>query len=230
MLPLSNKLIDDYERILAEKKLCEKNIFVFDKTIIGTKGLLFNVVSEVRDSGGRTGNAFKICERALGSDIPFSTLDGNRPFRVFIINETTCRDWMISEDPIVPTAEKGLRETPHRLFLSSATGYITIDLFDRIMDAFISWWTQGHPGVDCLLICDNLAIHKNKAIVAKAEHRGVHLLTIMPGSSHWFQVHDQEPFAELKKSLIIIFYDVFADPDPDHGATLDLRLGEFYKA
>ena len=73
MLPLSNKLIDDYERILAEKKLCEKNIFVFDKTIIGTKGLLFNVVSEVRDSGGRTGNVFKTRERALGSDIPFST-------------------------------------------------------------------------------------------------------------------------------------------------------------
>ena len=117
---------------------------------------------------------------------------------------------MFSDDPIVPTVEKGLRDTPYRLFLSSATGYISIELFDRIMDAFIFWWTTTYPGVDCLLICDNLAIHKNKAIVDKIKRMGIHSLPIMPGSYHWFQVHDQEPFAVLKeKKMISSFYDIF---------------------
>jgi len=74
--------------------------------------------------------------RALGSIIPFSMGDGNTPFRVFIINERTCRDLMIPEDPVLQVAEKGLRETPYRLFLSSDTGYVSIGLLRHIMDAF----------------------------------------------------------------------------------------------
>ena len=44
---------------------------------------------------------------------------------------------MIPENPILPKAEKGLRETPYRLFLSSHSGYLTTELFRLIMDAFI---------------------------------------------------------------------------------------------
>ena len=218
MLPMTNKFINDFEQLRAEKKLCDKNIFVFDETIIGQKGTLPIVIGERRVSGGGTVNVCRPRERALGSYIPFSTLDGNTPFRVFIINEKTCGKWMNPETPIVPISEKGLRETPHRIFLSSETGYVTISLFNRIMDAFIEWWTTTHEGVDCLLISDNLAIHKNKSIVAKAKERGIHMLNIMPGSSHWFQVHDQQPFAILKKNYYPVFTTFFLN------GTLILRL------
>ena len=113
---------------------------------------------------------------------------------------------MIPENPILPRAEKGLRETPYRLFLSSHTGYVTIELFEIIIDAFIYWWTTTRPGVACLLISDNLAIHKNKAIVEKAESNGIYMINIMAGSSHWFQVHDQLPFPKLKNYMRANFY------------------------
>ena len=106
---------------------------------------------------------------------------------------------MIPKCPIVPAAEKGLRDTPHRVFYSSKTGYMSIDQFRPIMEDFINWWTTTHEGVDCLLISDNLSVHKNQAVVDMAREKGVHMLNIMPGSSHWFQVHDQKPFAILKK-------------------------------
>ena len=140
--------------MVAEKKLCEKNIFVFDETIIGHKGTLPLVIGERRDSGGGTVNVFRTRERALGCYIPFSTLDGNTPFRAFVINEKTCKQLMTAELPMVPAAEKGLRETPHRVFYSSKTGYMSIDQFRPIMEDFINWWTTTHEGVDCLLISD----------------------------------------------------------------------------
>ncbi len=51
------------------------------------------------------------------------------------------------------------------------------------------------------MISDNLRIHCNKRIVATAMSKGIHMLNIMPGSSHWFQVHDQQPFGLLKKKM-----------------------------
>ena len=30
---------------------------------------------------------------------------------------------------------------------------------------------------------------------------GLHMKNIMPGTSHWFQVHDQQPFGALKKKM-----------------------------
>jgi len=98
------------------------------------------------------------------------------------------------------------------------------------MDAFGNWWTTTHPGLDCLLISDNLAIHKNSVIVGKAKDRGINMLNIMPGSSHWFQVHDQQPFAILKKSLMASFYNCFSDRCTNPEASLEIRMAKFYEA
>ena len=35
----------------------------------------------------------------------------------------------------------------------------------------------------------------------KAKSKGIRMFNIMPGSSHWFQVHDQKPFGMLKKRI-----------------------------
>jgi len=69
------------------------------------------------------------------------------------------------------------------------------------MDEFTKWWTTTRPGLHCFLICDNLSVHKDYDIVQNARCNGIHFLNIMPGSSHWFQVHDQQPFGQLKKNM-----------------------------
>ena len=202
MLPKTKEFIALFEKKMGKYGLSEKNIVVFDENVIGDGAYLPNVITERRMTGGGNANVIKSRMRALGSIIPFSIGDGQTPFRVFIINQKTCRDLMIPENPILPKAEKGLRDTPYRLFLSSETGYVSIELFRHIMDAFTYWWTTTRPGVHCLLISDNLAIHKNSAVVAKAKSNGIHMMNIMPGSFHWFQVHDQLPFAQLKRQMM----------------------------
>ena len=56
------------------------------------------------------------------------------------------------------------------------------------------------------------------------------MLNIMAGSSHWFQVHDQLPFAILKKTIRDSFYKYFGVSSTEPGATLEIRMAEFYEA
>ena len=95
--------------------------------------------------------------------------------------------------------EKGYGQEPERLYLSSDTGFLNKALFRYIIIRFAMWWTVRHGLVDCFMICDNLPIHRNKDIKAFAKSVGIHLIIIMPGTSHWFQVHDQQPFGASKK-------------------------------
>jgi len=218
MLSKTKEFIADFEKKIAEENLSEKYIVDFDETIIGDSVFLHKVIIERKKSGGRNYNAVISWMRAYGSYKPFSIGDGNIPFLVFIVNRKTCRDLITQESPILPKAEKVLRETLYRLLLSSDTGYISIELFCRIMDALIYWWTTTRPGVGCLLISDNFPIHKSSNIIDNAKANGIHIMNIIAGSSHWFQIHDQFPFAELKKKMISDFYDVLALP------LLDLKL------
>ena len=104
-------------------------------------------------------------------------------------------------DVLVPKNEFGLRNHPYRLYLASETGYLNNILFRRVIEEFTNWWRTTRPGLECHLVSDNLPIHRNRSIVDYAESNGIHMHNIMPGSSHWFQVHDQEPFGSLKKKM-----------------------------
>jgi len=126
-------------------------------------------------------------------------VDASTPFRVFTIRTKDFFKSTDIEEWIAPAEEKGLRETLDRMFLSSKSGSISTELFKCIRDEFTLWWRSIHPTLECFLISDNLSIHRNKDIVAEAEANGVHMINIMPGSSHWLHVHDQLPFARKKE-------------------------------
>ena len=197
MLEMAKDFIAAFSQLVRTKKANEKNIFVFDETIIGVNHSLPIVIGETKASAGGNNNVIMARESALGSNISFSMVDGTTPFRVFI---SRTKEFLRTRDPeyaIMPAEEKGLRGTPHRLFLCSKTGYISNDLFECIMDEFTSWWTSTRPGLECFLVSDNLRIHRNPTVVMEAKRNGIHMLNIMPGSSHWFQVHDQLSFAVL---------------------------------
>jgi len=230
MFQMTEEFVDRFSRLVASKKANEKNIFVFDETIIGVSTSQPIVIGEAKPYSGRNINVVKVRESVLGSFIPFSMVDGSTPFRVFI---SSTKDFPKSEDAeftVAPAWEKGLRESPRRLFLSSKTGYISTDLFACIMKEFTKWWTSTRPGLECFLISDNLSIHKNKDIVEEAEHKGIHMLNIMPGSSHWFQVHDQLPFAVLKKRMMIENSKCFSSFFVPREVSRTMLMCNFYKA
>jgi len=80
------------------------------------------------------------------------------------------------------------------------------------------------------MVCDNLSVHRDYDIVEMARSKGIHFINIMPGSSHWFQVHDQEPFGILKKSISDekkIFSPPAAAKSRDRRT---ISMSQFYKA
>ena len=142
-----------------------------------------------------------IREKALGFYIPFSMPDCSMPFRVFIFKSGSKKKGQVLPQALRPVEERRLRTRSERLFLQSEKGFLTTELFKIIMKEFIKWWERDHKGLHCFLISDNLSILRADDIVRTAVRHGVHMLNIMPGTSHWFQVHDQFPFANLKKIM-----------------------------
>ena len=98
------------------------------------------------------------------------------------------------------------------------------------MERFINWWSATRPGLNCFLVCDNLSVHRDYDIVEMARDKGIHFINIMPGSSHWFQVHDQEPFGILKNTIS----DEKKTSSPPAAAEPRVRqtisMAQFYKA
>ncbi len=59
------------------------------------------------------------------------------------------------------------------------------------------------------MVSDNLRIHTNDAIVRNARTQGIHMFNIMPGSSHWFHVHDQGTLSKSEKKKNMNFKNEF---------------------
>ena len=85
------------------------------------------------------------------------------------------------------------------LSVLSEDDLFTRDVFDYIMKEFKIWWTTTRLGPYCYLISNNLSIHRSEQLAGNALSCGIQRLNIMPGFSHWFQVHDQLPSGTLKK-------------------------------
>ena len=100
---------------------------------------------------------------------------------------------------LAPSAKSRTRRGPYMVCFHDKTGFLLRDEFAPVMEEFTNWWNIRNPDLHCILPCDNLPVHRIEEVVKATHTQGVHLINIMLGSLHWFQVYDQLPFANLKK-------------------------------
>ena len=50
----------------------------------------------------------------------------------------------------------------------TVTGYLNFEVFTMVLSDFLDIWNLVHPGGECFLLSDNLAIHTNSDIVSAA--------------------------------------------------------------
>jgi len=108
MFTMTEEFNDQFGRLLESKKANERNIFVFNETILGVSVCQPMVIGETKPFSGRNINVVKVRESVLGSYIPFSMVDDSTPFRVFI---SSTKDFPKSESAelaIAPAKEKDL--------------------------------------------------------------------------------------------------------------------------
>jgi len=203
MLQLTEDFISLLQPLYIEHRINPSTLVVFDETVIGESAAKQLFIGSRRNTGGGNINVFRRRGKAVGSVTPFSMVNGSTPFRVFVKRVGKKRKAAGSEQQQEQDVRVIRTATSYKLYLSSESGYITLPLFRCVMEHFTKWWNESFPDLECYLICDNLRIHTNKSIVEFAKTKGVHIITIMPGTSHWFQVHDQKPFGTLKKKMAI---------------------------
>ena len=229
-LAATQGFIDLLDSKMQSKVINSKNIVVFDETIIGDSVNVPVVIGERRKSGGSNNNYAQTRHASLGCYIPFSMPDGTTPFRVFILKDKDLARSGADFTVLTPEKEKGLRDDPYRLYLTSEKGYLNKTLFEYVIIQFAIWWHTTRPGLDCFMISDNLPVHTNSKIVKFAERLGIHMYNIMPGTSHWFQVHDQQPFGALKKRRVEKNYELWTSTAAPPDDTKDLLMCLFYQA
>ena len=203
---------------------------VFDETIIGDSVTVPVVIGERRGSGGNNINIAETRQARLGCSTPFFMPDETTPFRIFIFNSEDLGKKGRGSQVLKPAEEDSHHNDVCRLYLSSDTGFLNKILFEYIVIKFAMCWKCTQGPVDCLLISDNLPVHKNKDLVQFAESTGIHVCNIMPGTSHWFQVHDQQPFSTLKKKMNEKKFEFWTPTaiQPEGGMNLLIYL--FYQA
>ena len=212
--------------LVKAHRITDQNLFVFDETRIGR-----DFTRDKRVSASGLGNPHQ--EIAKGqvfcTYVPFSRPDGSTPFRVYIFRKDEKRN--NANDDIAGYLEpKHQRDCVQRLYLTSPTGYMTLENFRDIMAAFHKWWSDGHGSTNVFLLSDNLPAHANGEIVNEYYRKNVFMYNIMPGSSHWFQVHDSTPFASLKNLFYKEIDSISFKHDDNAKVRNQLVGGCFYKA
>ncbi len=230
MMSNAQDFIDMINTKMARNTANSQNIVVFDETGFGDSVSVPVVIGERRKSAGSNINVAETRHARLGTYIPFSLPDGTTPFRVFILKEKDLNTDGGMCTVLAPKNEIGLRGDPYRLYLASDSGFLNKTLFEYIIIEFAKWWNTTRSGLECFMISDNLPIHTNERIVSIAESMGIHMYNIMPGTSHWFQVHDQQPFGVLKKNMGRKKFDLLTSTVTTDKSKQDLLMALFYQA
>lgn len=214
--------------ILIEKKvLREDNLFVFDETRVGRpeggKKLVHGLLSSSPHKETTRGEVF-------ATYIPFSRPTGETPFRVYIFKNGGNESGPVSK--VALGRKESLRDMTctKRVYLSTDTGYLTKEAFQYVMEEFERWWVSISGGKDCYLLSDNLGAHQNSEVVQSMTRRRIFLWNIMPGTSYWFQVHDNTPFGSLKKGLQNQIDSIAIRGSDSPHIRRQLVAGCFYKA
>lgn len=133
----------------------------------------------------------------IASYLPFICADGSIVMDVFII-PTVLR----GKVPI-PTCQLN-RETrgSHPTFWAfTDSGCIDAALFLKCLEKFKEEFAKAHPGLDPIVILDNLSAHKTRDVLQWATSKHVHLFFLPPETTHFLNPLDAEAFTVLKRVL-----------------------------
>lgn len=88
-----------------------------------------------------------------------------------------------------------------RCYAFTQTGYLNRDVLASVILHFADLWTAINPGLEVLLLSDQLASHRDPVIVATAFDQGVKMFSLPANCSHFMQPCDDLYFAAFKQHL-----------------------------
>ena len=201
LLEETDTFISEWGSLIDSGLVNENNLFVCDETRVGMPTTDKNVIGY---SGLESQHVEEWRGEAFCTFLPFSRANGTTPFRAYIFKNRVCTDDDCEAELALPNLSQTLKRKlgiEMEFFHQTQTGYIDKEAYKKIIIEFCGWWNTIHPGLYCFVLADQLPVHRDPDILKLALERNVFLWSIMSGTSHWFQVHDQFPFGLLKKMI-----------------------------
>jgi hypothetical protein len=122
--------------------------------------------------------------------IPFVSADG-RHIATFYVFKKSARGNVVflSED----------RSPVKRFFLFTDSGSIVKSTFVEIVHKFCVLWQEEHPGLECVVVGDQVSSHQDPTVIEYAFQRKIMMLLLPANTSHFTQPLDNIVFAVLKQ-------------------------------
>lgn len=90
------------------------------------------------------------------------------------------------------------------------------------MSYFCRIWSTRYPGLACVVLCDNLEVHKCEEVVKVCHNSLVQLYYLPPNTTHFLQPLDDVLFAVYKDQLSLLADKIKENLGPTRHASLDI--------
>ena len=162
----TERSIKTWSELVESNRILKFKVMIFDETVVGDPTKLGNVIA---CKGKGAARLCRVREKQLCVQAPFSSNDGSTLLIAHIFEkkkkgEDRSKDCVMIR---LPQAH-GERNQPERRYFVTDAGYLNTEVFTMILSEFLDIWNLVHPGVECFLLSDNLAIHTNSDIVSAA--------------------------------------------------------------
>ena len=139
----------------------------------------------------------------LASLLTFVQADGNVLLSVFCMKAKFDETGESDVNFTLHKYDKKLRRSWPRYFCWTDKGFFDTFTFAHVIDKVIETWTQQHPGLNLMLLGDQLAGHRDNSILEKALARKVFMWSFAANTSHFLQPLDDVLFANFKNHALI---------------------------
>ena len=135
----------------------------------------------------------------LGSVLCFVTALGENFLAVYNLKAPMKGDTLLVNAK-VPASQPERGAARHRIFMHSECGYFDKSSMEHAMTMFSKFWCAAYPGLNCVLIGDQLAAHKQTHVIKALADKRIFCCLMPTNTSHFLQPLDNMPFAALKKA------------------------------
>ena len=132
-----------------------------------------------------------------GTYLPFATPGGDIVMDVFIIPA----DMTGSEVPLLTRAAEEPRGANPTYWATSSSGYLDGDLWMQCVAKFKEVWSDFKPGVDSVILTDNLSAHREVETIKWCLQNRVHVFFLPANVTHFLNPLDNLCFTAFKRQL-----------------------------
>lgn len=203
------RFLECFGKLLACKKFSAKGIVNYDETRIFLSNdvrLAFQRITEKGPLKVNLGTDFQL--RFSATALPFVSAAGELLCVYLVVQED--KDDMVTLGYTETTLEFSRGKVTFFLY-STKSSYVDKATFADIISHFMDWYRAKEPGLDVILVGDNLGSHKNSKLIEEAFAKNFYMLFLLEYTTHWSQALDWILFGRLKKRIRMLVEDDFFD-------------------